>query len=229
MTETREKSVDTNPSKRASRMRLLATALAVCAISLVVGAPGAGGVGKVPIFSFGSEGTQGGQLSGVFGAAINSTGNGAADPGGLYVSERANNRVSQFDEDGNFIRAWGKDVDSAGGSGNAEVCAVAASCQAGTAGSAEGEFSAPTGGVAVRQSTGDVYVLDNVNQRVQQLRQTEPSSAPGAGAWTTAPRNSRSAPRPARRASPAPAAVSSTSASVAVLAASPSTPPETST
>ncbi|HST54342.1 MAG TPA: hypothetical protein VLJ42_00405 [Solirubrobacteraceae bacterium] len=39
----------------------------------------------------------------------------------------------------------------------------------GSPGAGDGQFSAPTGGVAVRQSTGDVYVVDIGNERVQRF------------------------------------------------------------
>jgi hypothetical protein len=46
----------------------------------------------------------------VGGIAVNSTGNGPADQGDIYVVDDSNHRIQRFDEDGNFISAWGKDV-----------------------------------------------------------------------------------------------------------------------
>ena len=70
-----------------------------------------------------------------------------------------------------FIRTWGADVDSGGGTG-LEICEVAVNCKAGVAGGAAGQFSAPGGGIAVNQATGDVYLIEggnSGNSRVQQF------------------------------------------------------------
>ncbi|HET8862651.1 MAG TPA: hypothetical protein VFM94_05315, partial [Solirubrobacterales bacterium] len=75
-------------------------------------------------------------------------------------------RVQQFREiaDGEghrFVRAFGLDVGGAG----VNVCTVAASCQAGTASAAAGGMSEPKG-IAVDQATGNIYVSDDGNHRI---------------------------------------------------------------
>lgn len=70
------------------------------------------------------------------------------DNGDVYVADRRNFRVQQFDAHGNFVRAWGWDVivdGSPSDPGNVstfQVCTDAADCKAGTGGSGEGQFSA---------------------------------------------------------------------------------------
>ena len=73
----------------------------------------------------------------------------------LYVTELSNNRVSQFTTAGAFVRAWGFDVDPAGGTGF-ETCTTGTTCKAGVSGEAAGQLSTPRG-IAVGAG-GDVYV-----------------------------------------------------------------------
>jgi hypothetical protein len=89
-------------------------------------------------------------------------------------AQGGNMRVQRLDVDGNFERMWGKDVvaDGAANTG-AEICTVAADCQApspsaAALGSSKGEFNNPMG-VAVDQANGWVYVYDRTNFRVQKF------------------------------------------------------------
>jgi hypothetical protein len=69
--------------------------------------------------------------------------------------------------DGNFDRAWGKNVISGGPTGF-EICTVASSCQA-------GEFSTDLGGEldtpwgAATDSAGNIYVTDTGHNRIQKF------------------------------------------------------------
>ena len=102
----------------------------------------------------------------------------AADPvsGHLYVADRNNARVSEFDAWGQFVKAWGWGV--ADGSEELQSCGPGASppsatCQAGSIGSGPGQFGAgltggPLGGIAVDEA-GDLYVADIENFRVQKF------------------------------------------------------------
>lgn len=114
---------------------------------------------------FGGEGIQGGKFSnagnGPGGIAVNSTGAGGVGTGDIYVVDRGNNRIQQFTKSGEFVRAFGLDV---GGLG-VNVCTVAASCVAGTLSAAAGGMSNPQG-IAVDQDTGNLYVTDQGNRRV---------------------------------------------------------------
>jgi hypothetical protein len=80
-----------------------------------------------------------------------------------------NSRVQRFAANGDFERAWGKDVDATNPITGFEICTVAADCKAGANTSAgAGEFNQPSG-IAVDQANGWVYVFDRVNNRVQKF------------------------------------------------------------
>jgi DNA-binding beta-propeller fold protein YncE len=80
----------------------------------------------------------------------------------LYVTDPANHRVEKFDAAGDLLLMFGAHVDATTGG---DVCTIVSgdSCQAGSEGSAAGEFSNPSF-LAVDNSagpsTGDVYVAD---------------------------------------------------------------------
>lgn len=86
------------------------------------------------------------------GIAINQT------TGDLYVADYANQRVVRLDENGEFERAWGWDVDADDPGTGFEICVAPANCKNGVGGDGTGQLDIPTG-IAVDQSTGDVYVL----------------------------------------------------------------------
>jgi tripartite motif-containing protein 71 len=90
------------------------------------------------ITSWGGSGSGNGLFRGPGGIAVDSAGN-------VYVSDYDNNRVQKFDNTGKFIAAWGLSA-PAFGSGNAQ-------------------FFGPVG-VAL-DSSGNVYVTDTVNNRIQ--------------------------------------------------------------
>lgn len=87
--------------------------------------------------------------------------------GDLYVADTGNHRVSEFEANGTFIRAFGKNV---GGLG-VNVCGGLVSCEAGTEGSEPGELTTPVF-VAVDNSAGgkgDVYVGDTADNVVSKF------------------------------------------------------------
>jgi sugar lactone lactonase YvrE len=107
------------------------------------------------------------------GIAVNDT------SGDIYVADRVNNRVQQFDSEYNFIRAWGVDVVASGeddsGTTGFEVCKANPPsndvCQAGVASGLAGGMSKPAG-IAVDQANQNVYVMDVANRRVNQYDPT---------------------------------------------------------
>ncbi len=123
----------------------------------------------------------GAELNGARDVAVNSSGVGPADVGDIYVADTGSNRIQLFDKDGSFVSAWGADVVSSGGSGDQgdaaakkyEICTVAAECQAAIASagngavSGNGSLSAPQA-IAVDPDTGNVYVSDAGNNRVNE-------------------------------------------------------------
>ncbi len=106
----------------------------------------------------GEPGGLGGEFDRPSGLAVSSEGN-------VYVADTNNNRVQEFNPSGGFIRAWGKNVVSGGGTGF-EVCESVAECQAGETGGLGGELSEPWG-IAVAPEA--VYVVDHSNNRVQEF------------------------------------------------------------
>jgi DNA-binding beta-propeller fold protein YncE len=108
-----------------------------------------------------------GGVSGGLGGEFNTPTAVAADPSGnVYVADHLNNRIQKFDSAGNFLRAWGRDVD-VGGGGGFEICTVAASCKAGTAGGLGGEMDRPID--VTTDAAGNVYVAENDGHRIQKF------------------------------------------------------------
>lgn len=85
----------------------------------------------------------------------------------------SNSRVQRLDANGNFELAWGRDVVRAGRESDTgrgfEICRDASSCQAGRRGDNAGELDRPNA-LAVHPASGDVYVVDSGNGRIQQFR-----------------------------------------------------------
>jgi hypothetical protein len=137
---------------------------------------------------FGSEGigTLGGEFSEAKGVAVNEDGTGPAEAGEIYVLDAPNDRIERFarhdngtppnpaDDDYEFISAWGAGVES--GSSEYEICTVASQCRAGGAASGNGALGNTANifgneergatGIAVDQDTGNVYVTDAANFRI---------------------------------------------------------------
>jgi virginiamycin B lyase len=148
----------------------------------------------------GGAGTQGGQFgnssTGPGGAAVNLSGTGGASAGDLYVADRNNNRVQQFHADGTWVRTFGVDVIEEGKPNDVsttafEICDstaatlnVPADCKGGTIvgapGQTAGGMRAPQG-VAVEQATGNLYVTDQTNRRVDVYSAT--GAFQGAFGW----------------------------------------------
>jgi len=108
----------------------------------------------------GRTGGLGGEMDEPGGVATDTAGN-------VYVADSANHRIQKFDPSGNFLMAWGRDVEL-GGPEEADVCTVAKSCQEGLLGGRAGELDYPVG-IAVEPSTGNVYVAEARNERIQKF------------------------------------------------------------
>lgn len=142
-----------------------------------------------------AAGPQAGEFSNARGIAVNQA------TGDVYVWDTGNARVQQFDNDGNFIRAWGWGV--VDGSSAFQVCEAPADlpCQAGVTGSGVGQFgvdsvtstASPSNGIALDPNSGQVYVVDPGNGRFQRFEAD--GSAPeaiGAGEFAPADEQPRS-------------------------------------
>jgi len=109
------------------------------------------------VSKWGSQGSSEGELSSPSSVAVDSS-------GGVYVADYGNHRIQKFDSSGNFLRMWGWGVDD--GSSAFQICA--SSCQTGSPGSGNGQFTYPLG-IATGPS-GSVYVTeDGSNRRLQKF------------------------------------------------------------
>jgi NHL repeat len=161
------------PTVRRARHRhgrlLTAALLALLAAAF---APAGAKAAPPELAQFCPTGSAGGQCSVPRGIAV--------DPasGDVYVADQANRRINRFSPWGQFLRAWGWDVvasgpgdDTAAPEDELEVCVPADGdvCKAGLTGSGTGQFGgASPQGVAL-DSSGDVYVVDLENLRVQKF------------------------------------------------------------
>jgi NHL repeat len=111
---------------------------------------------------FGAPGVDAGQFTQPGGVAIDQSTH------SVYVADTGNSRVEKFDAAGQFIAAWGWAV--ADGNPQSEICTIA--CQAGLAGTGQGQFDRPLE-IAVDNSAGpsrgDVYVADEAGAVVEKF------------------------------------------------------------
>src|SRR6185369_15044737 len=82
--------------------------------------------------------------------------------GNIYVADQNNSRIAEFEPDGDFIRAFGADVELPDGGTALETCETM--CQPAEQGSAAGQMFIPTN-VAFGPA-GKLYVSDQQNNRI---------------------------------------------------------------
>jgi sugar lactone lactonase YvrE len=112
----------------------------------------------------GSLGSGAGQFSSPYGVAVDRLGD-------VYVADRSNNRIQKFSSSGDFLLAWGWDVNpAAGGPTTLETCTAATTCKSGTPGAGDGQFNGPQG--IGTDAGGNVYVGDTQNRRIQKFDST---------------------------------------------------------
>lgn len=134
-------------------------------------------IAPASIGQIGSFGTTGpGTLKGgAEGIAVN------ANTNNVYVTDKLDHRVVEFDQNGNFILTFGREVNQTKTEekqkGNASiteteenVCTTASgnTCTDGTPGSEPGQLNWPNG-IAIDPNTGDVYVSDGGNERIERF------------------------------------------------------------
>lgn len=161
-----------------ARARVALLALPAAAALCLAFAPAALAGKQVDSFIGGaSGGTSGGLFAGPGGLAVSSA---PGHEGEIYVADSRNHRVQRFAPDGTFERAWGADVVASGPNdspdGRFEVCIAADgdTCKAGVASGGNatddlrnGAFDFATG-LAIDNDTGNVYVMDRDNVRVNE-------------------------------------------------------------
>jgi hypothetical protein len=146
---------------RTAALAFALTALAV--VSALLALAPAASAAKETFATLGDiAGGTGGQFNQPRGIAVNQSGNGAA-AGTFYVVDGNNNRIQQFSPAGEFVRTWGWGVRSS--APEFETCTVAEKCRKGSAGNEAGQLSNAQG-IAVDQSTGNVFVANNGSRRI---------------------------------------------------------------
>ncbi len=105
---------------------------------------------------FGSTGSSAGQ----FNAPMNI----AFSGGGIYITDQENARIQEFTTSGTFVKTVGWGVSD----GKAEFESCTKECRAGIAGVGNGQYSGPRG-IAVDPATGNLYVTEMWNDRVQEV------------------------------------------------------------
>jgi len=141
---------------------------AVVGVVLLAGLVGVvccwGPVGVAFGSGFGAKGEAAGQFTGPQGVAVDQ------ESGRVFVTDREGLRVERWSGGGVFERLWGRGVNATGG-GN--LCLAGEVCVAGEPGTGPGEFAEFPSGVAVDNSLGlshgNVYVVDDGNNRVQEF------------------------------------------------------------
>ena len=160
-------------------LTLLAATSVIFGLALGV----AGATNTLPFLnsSFGSEGSGAGQFKALRGVALD--GSNGPSKGDVYVGDLGNQRIEKFDAVGRFVLMFGGEVNQseherplAVGETQLEkeakedVCTAASRdvCTTGVAGAGGGQFHSPMG-IAVDPSSGNVYVVDFSNRRIEKF------------------------------------------------------------
>jgi DNA-binding beta-propeller fold protein YncE len=120
----------------------------------------------------GAKGTGAGQMEEPQGVAVNSA------TGDVYVVDKGNDRIDEFEAGGTFIRAWGWGVKEVGKNEELQTCTVLTGCAPGTAGTGPGRLDAPEGiavdnsGSASDPSKEDVYVTNTTDNVIEKFSAT---------------------------------------------------------
>jgi hypothetical protein len=135
---------------------ILGGCLLLLALVLPAAASAATYIPGTPASFCSGTGTAAGECGELKGVAVDQSN------GHVYVVDQGNFRIDEFDSSGTFIKAFGADVDPAGGTGP-EVCTVATTCKIGistspTSGTA-GALGTGAKSIAVDSETHVVYVL----------------------------------------------------------------------
>jgi sugar lactone lactonase YvrE len=114
-----------------------------------------------------ASGCQGGRGVDTAGGLAEPTAVKSAPNGELVVGDFQNDRIDVFTAGGEFLRAFGKEVNPDQSAANRDVCTLASGCQAGTSSAVAGAFRGPN---AVAIDSGDeIYVADEELNRIDQF------------------------------------------------------------
>jgi NHL repeat len=114
---------------------------------------------------------QAGRASSELGGLTEAESLAVAPDGNVYVAESVNGRVQEFTSSGAFVLMFGREVNA---STKGDICTEeeivksGVQCTAGVEGTGAGEFKGRVS-VSVDPSTGNVYVADQENNRVQEF------------------------------------------------------------
>jgi hypothetical protein len=141
--------------------------------SVVMATPALAATGHGFTASFGSEGSAAGQIEEPAGVAVNDKTH------DVYVVDRGNNRIDEFESDGTFIRAWGWSVvEGPGKKAELQTCTILTGCGPGVAGTEPGQLDAPEA-IAVDNSASasdpskeDVYVTNTADNVIEKFSAT---------------------------------------------------------
>jgi hypothetical protein len=101
----------------------------------------------------------------------------APNGGNLLVADPGNRRVQEFTPTGAFVRTFGYDVATGGGTGF-EICSSAIACKAGVAGNAVGQFAAGEPKRVAADATGAIYTTEiAINFRAQKFTEAALSAS----------------------------------------------------
>jgi RHS repeat-associated protein len=115
-----------------------------------------------PVYSMtlGTSGAGAGQIQGPEAVAL-------AASGYAWVADSGNHRLDQYSPSGTFVQAIGWGVND----GKEELESCTATCKGGIAGGKAGEINDPTG-IAINQSTGNMYVADSAQHHIEEFSPT---------------------------------------------------------
>jgi hypothetical protein len=154
----------------ARRLCLLMVA-SLCGLAFACALTGAVAPEVAVAAQFGSQGQGAGQFEGPAGVALNRS------TGDVYIPDRYNYRLDEFDSSGNFLSATGWSVNQSSPAEEVQMCTTATGCKRGNSGRAAGQFTdeGPQA-IAVDDneplsdlSAGDVYVVDFDGFRVEKF------------------------------------------------------------
>jgi DNA-binding beta-propeller fold protein YncE len=126
--------------------------------------------------AFGRIGSEAGAFWVVAGVAVNNVPSTISpEHGDIYVVDKGNQRVQVLDQHGQFVLMFGGSVnrtkeEEGAPQADRNICTKASGdvCQAGLEGSAVGQFAFPAS-IAVDPTTGNIYVEDFFNSRIQEF------------------------------------------------------------